>query len=453
MPPKTKFSREDIVNAAFELTREKGIEKITARDIAETGCMSTRPMFNYFYSIDKLRGAVLEIAKELFDEYIEDGLKYSVPFLGFMSEYIQFAKDEPMLYKALFISKVDEKKPSTIAAMEQSKAALRKSLMRTYKMDADTADCYFRDMWLVVNSLATLIVTDSNPYADWQINAILTEFSLSLCMAAKNIKGFANGNYDRDAILSELVARKHMANAKAEIKAQRTKINDIPAIIAGEPSDKAFLYIHGKMGYKEEAYNFAQYACPQGYQVIAIDLPEHGNRKNSKEKLLPWMAAPEIKRTYELLSERYSSISVCAVSIGAWFSMLALQDKKIDKAMFISPIVDMEKLICTMMEWAGVTEEELAERIKIPTDFGETLNWNYLSWVRKNSYKWDKPTDIIYGGKDNMTPRETIEKISKSCATTLTIMEKGEHWFHTPEQMKVLNRWMKANVQGSIYDN
>lgn len=82
MPPKTKFSREDIVNAAFELTREKGIEKITARDIAETGCMSTRPMFNYFYSIDKLRGAVLEIAKELFDEYIEDGLKYSVPFLG-----------------------------------------------------------------------------------------------------------------------------------------------------------------------------------------------------------------------------------------------------------------------------------------------------------------------------------------------------------------------------------
>ena len=165
------------------------------------------------------------------------------------------------------------------------------------------------------------------------------------------------------------------------------------------------------------------------------------------------MAAPEIKRTYELLSERYSSISVCAVSIGAWFSMLALQDKKIDKAMFISPIVDMEKLICTMMEWAGVTEEELAERIKIPTDFGETLNWNYLSWVRKNPYKWDKPTDIIYGGKDNMTPRETIEKFSKSCATTLTIMEKGEHWFHTPEQMKVLNRWMKANVQGDIYDN
>ena len=118
MPPKTKFSREDIVNAAFELTREKGIEKITARDIAETGCMSTRPMFNYFYSIDKLRGAVLEIAKELFDEYIEDGLKYSVPFLGFMSEYIQFAKDEPMLYKALFISKVDEKKPSGDGAIE-----------------------------------------------------------------------------------------------------------------------------------------------------------------------------------------------------------------------------------------------------------------------------------------------------------------------------------------------
>ncbi len=67
-----------------------------------------------------------------------------------------------------------------------------------------------------------------------------------------------------------------------------------------------------------------------------------------------------------------------------------------------------------MMEWAGVTEEELAERIKIPTDFGETLNWNYLNWVRKNLYKGDKPTEIIYGGKDNITPRETKERKKKT---------------------------------------
>ena len=64
--------------------------------------------------------------------------------------------------------------------------------------------------------------------------------------------------------------------------------------------------------------------------------------------------------------------------------MNAFSDKQIDKAMFISPVVDMENLITNMMKWANVTENELRDKKTISTEFGETLSWEYLCYVREN---------------------------------------------------------------------
>lgn len=91
--------------------------------------------------------------------------------------------------------------------MRQSQDQLRSSLMAIYHLDEALADCYFRDMWLVVHGLATLIVTDSCPYTDAEMSAILTECSLSLCKACKEIPRFAQGSFDRDAIFRELVQK------------------------------------------------------------------------------------------------------------------------------------------------------------------------------------------------------------------------------------------------------
>ena len=74
-----------------------------------------------------------------------------------------------------------------------------------YYIDDMTADRYFRDMWLVVHSLATLIVTGGCPYSEREIGNILTGFSVSLYKAIKEIPGFVENNYDKDAIFRELV--------------------------------------------------------------------------------------------------------------------------------------------------------------------------------------------------------------------------------------------------------
>lgn len=226
------------------------------------------------------------------------------------------------------------------------------------------------------------------------------------------------------------------------MKTEFLKISGIPAVLYGEPSEKGYLFIHGQGGNKEEAAAFAEIANPAGYQVMGIDLPEHGARKGMPGSFDPWTAVPELKAVLTHLKKHWSSISLRANSIGAYFSMLAFSGEPVKKALFVSPIVDMERLICDMIGWAGVTEEILRREGEIPTNFGQTLSWPYLCWVREHPLTdFTAPTAILYAGQDNLTSRETVSAFAKAHGASLEIYEPGEHWFHTPEQLEVLRSW------------
>ncbi len=102
----------------------------------------------------------------------------------------------------------------------------------------------------------------------------------------------------------------------------------------------------------------------------------------------------------------------------------------------------MERLIVDMIGWAGTTEAELKEKKIIPVDFGDDLSWEYLQYVRSNKIHWEVPTEILYGSLDNLQSLETIQQFAKETGAGVTVMEGGEHWFHTDEQMKFLDEWM-----------
>ena len=103
----------------------------------------------------------------------------------------------------------------------------------------------------------------------------------------------------------------------------------------------------------------------------------------------------------------------------------------------------MEKLITDMMLWANVTEQELETKGIVHTDYGEDLSWDYLCYVRSHPVKWNVPTHILYGSRDHLTSVETVSTFAKKHKVTLTIMEGGEHWFHTEEQVRFLDDWIK----------
>lgn len=230
------------------------------------------------------------------------------------------------------------------------------------------------------------------------------------------------------------------------MKTQKLEISGIPALLYGKESRKVYLYVHGKMGCKEEALPFAELACPAGYQVLAVDLPEHGERRESSEKLLPWVTVPELKAVYSYAAERWKKVSLRATSIGAWFSMLALQEKALRRALFVSPIVDMEDLIGRMMQQANVTEEQLQAAGEIPTTFGETLSWPYLCWVREHPLRWRTPTQVLYGEADELTSYAVLDRFKRATGAQLTLLADGEHWFHTETQLAVLQVWEGAHL-------
>ena len=198
---------------------------------------------------------------------------------------------------------------------------------------------------------------------------------------------------------------------------------------------RLIIYVHGKGGSAEEAKHYQPLFAES--DVIGFDY--HAQT--------PWEAKSEFSRLFDLQSKGYDSVILIANSIGAFFSMSALAETNISHAMFISPIVNMERLITDMMMWANVTEKELQSKQEIPTEFGETLSWEYLCYVRKHPVKWSIPTCILYGGKDHLTNRETVSEFAHRIGADLAVMEDGEHWFHTDKQMKVLDHWVRNSVR------
>ena len=232
------------------------------------------------------------------------------------------------------------------------------------------------------------------------------------------------------------------------MKEERFTIQNVPSILYGDSGESLFLYIHGKMGCKEEAARFAETVCPRGYQVLSIDLPGHGERTGEMERFVPWEVVPELQAVCAFAQQRWKKISLYGSSIGAYFSLLAFRDVKLEKSLFVSPILDMEKLIRDMMGWAGVTREQLKAAGEIPTAFGETLSWEDLTYAMENRItKWDSPTAILYAGQDHLTAWKTVDDFAQRFGCTVTVMENGEHWFHTEEQLSVLDAWLQKETE------
>ena len=192
------------------------------------------------------------------------------------------------------------------------------------------------------------------------------------------------------------------------------------------------IYVHGKGGSAEEAEHYKP-LFPDS-EVIGFDYRAQ----------TPWEAKEEFAHFFAEKRRHCDKLTLIANSIGAFFSLMSLDAAYVDRAYLISPVVDMEKLIGNMLLWANVTERELEEKQEIPTDFGETLSWRYLCYVREHPVEWRVPTRILYGERDELTGMRTITEFAEKSGAALTVMPGGEHWFHTDEQLRFLDRWISA---------
>ncbi len=205
MPPPVKFQKEQILRAALKIAAAGGLDAVTAREVARELGVSTRPIFTWYDSMEQLRQDVYSLAREHYRAYIARGLADPIPFLGLWRQYLRFAREEKELYRLLFLTPPDGIAGGATEALRDAQELARESVMRVYRMDAHTADCFIRDLWLVSFGYATLIVTGSCPYTEEEMLAVGAEISLAVCKAYKEIPGLTEGEYDRNAVFADLI--------------------------------------------------------------------------------------------------------------------------------------------------------------------------------------------------------------------------------------------------------
>ncbi len=230
------------------------------------------------------------------------------------------------------------------------------------------------------------------------------------------------------------------------MKTQSIKINSIPAIIWGEKSDRIYIHVHGKMSCKEQAENFAEIAEKKGCQTLSFDLPEHGERKGCDYRCDIWNGMHDLTVIGNYAFSRWSRVSLFACSLGAYFSLNTYTDRNFINCLFQSPVIDMEYLIEQMFRWFNVTEEKLCSEKEIPTPV-DLLRWDYYQYVKKHAVKkWNVPTSILYGGKDNLQSKEVIQKFANENGCKLAISKDSEHPFMGKEDVHIVRTWLEENV-------
>lgn len=230
----------------------------------------------------------------------------------------------------------------------------------------------------------------------------------------------------------------------------RIFIENIPAVLWGEKSSKLIVAVHGNLSNKLDVpiAILAEEAVLRGYQVLSFDLPQHGDRKAEPTLCKIQECVRDLTRIKGFASGYCNDLSLFACSMGAYFSLLAYQEVSLRQSLFLSPVVDMGRIIENMMTWFGISNERLQAEKEIDTPVGQTLYWDYYCYVKDNPIAvWRSPTAILYGSADNLCEFAVVSSFADKFGCTLDVMENGEHYFHTPAQLAFYRSWLQKHLR------
>lgn len=227
---------------------------------------------------------------------------------------------------------------------------------------------------------------------------------------------------------------------------KKISISGIPAILWGEPSEKIYIHVHGKRSRKEYAKAFAERAGTKGWQTLSFDLPEHGERTDTAYRCDIWNGICDLNVIADYVFANWDTAALFACSLGAYFSLNAYADRPFEKCLFQSPIVDMEWLVQHMMLWSGISEKQLEEKQEIVTEI-DTLRWDYYQYILSHPIsRWEIPTSILYGAKDNLQPIGAVRAFADKFGAELTVSEQSEHPFMAAEDKMIVDKWLYEKI-------
>lgn len=232
----------------------------------------------------------------------------------------------------------------------------------------------------------------------------------------------------------------------------------IPAILWGDPQDRVLICVHDSMASKEDPTITlaAEIAEGKGFCCLSFDLPGHGPRSREPNyTFTPWNASNDLASVYNYAKNSFQEISIFACGIGAYLTMLIYPDISPKQLLFLSPTINVESSICSMMERCGVTEDQLEREGFFAYPDGRILDWEYYCYVKKHPINYTHkyfvfrphpqeptPMAILHGEQDAVVPWREAAGFSGWYEAYFMLLQNGDHDFHTKMQRKALAQWL-----------
>lgn len=190
MPPKAKFTKEQITKAALGVVSEKGAQALTAKELGAALGTSTTPIFTVFNSMQEVQDAVMLAAMEQFEEYAHKAAHLGPVFKQVGMQMILFAKEEPKLYQLIFMSSISEAQTfdDIYAHLGSVADECLDVLQKDYDLSKDNAKTLFEHVWIHTFGIGALCATGMCDFSHEQIAEMLTQDFTAMMMLMKSGK-------------------------------------------------------------------------------------------------------------------------------------------------------------------------------------------------------------------------------------------------------------------------
>ena len=185
MPPKAKYTREEIIEIAFQMARENGIESVVARELGKKLGTSSSPIFTAFKNMEELQLAVRDRAMQEFESFIKDALNYTPAFKYVGVKMIQFSMQEPKLFQLLYMKEHAETQSfdNLVNELGDTVDVCLDVMQKDYALTRAEAELLFQQVWLHTFGLCVLAANKVCHFTPEEISEMLSlEFQGTLML-------------------------------------------------------------------------------------------------------------------------------------------------------------------------------------------------------------------------------------------------------------------------------
>ncbi len=213
MPPRPRYTKEEITAAALALVREQGAENLTARELGKRLGSSSSPIFTVFSDMDALKAAVQQQAKACFDAYMATAEAFDPAYKKRGMQWVKFAREEPKLFRLLFMQHKAQPQ-GFLPSLQDSAFGMEKDIAiitRDYHASPAQAERLFRQMWIYTYGLCVLCAEQVCSFTDAEIAKQLGEIFQGMIYVLRAGSGIDTGIQPaaRDSRAGEEIRKQH----------------------------------------------------------------------------------------------------------------------------------------------------------------------------------------------------------------------------------------------------